>query len=168
MFWWCSFLQVWGSFELWSHCSFYLVTCLLTISMSALEKCIFGCSPIFLMGLLIFMELYDMFVYFGNELSVALLADIFSHSIGCLFILFMASFAIWKLLIKSHLFIYITLGDSSKNILLPFMFCLCFSLGILYYPVVLLDTINIWNVNPFLFLFLCTVLGNVLILFFYM
>ena len=57
----------------------------------------------------------------------------FSHSIGCLFILCMVSFAIRKLLslIKSHLFISITLGDSSKNILLPFVFCLCFSPGIL-------------------------------------
>ena len=58
---------------------------------------------------------------------VTLFANIFSHSVGCLFILFMVSFAVQKLLslIKSHLlifvFISITLGDKSKNILLQFM-----------------------------------------------
>ena len=57
-----------------------------------------------------------------NPLSVALFANIFSHSEGCLFALFMVSFAEQKLLtlIGSHLFIFIfiTLGDGSKNILL--------------------------------------------------
>ena len=44
-----------------------------------------------------------------NSLSVALFANIFSHSKGCLFVLFMASFAVQKLLslIRSHLFIFI-------------------------------------------------------------
>ena len=39
--------------------------------------------------------------------SVTSFANIFSHSIGCLFILFMVSFAVQKLigLIRSHLFI---------------------------------------------------------------
>ena len=51
-----------------------------------------------------------------NTLSVALFANIFSHSEGCLFVLFMLSFAVQKLLsfIRSHLFIFafifITLG----------------------------------------------------------
>ena len=57
-----------------------------------------------------------------NPLSVALFANIFSHCTGCLFVLFMVSFAEQKLLslIRSHMFafVFITLGDGSKKILL--------------------------------------------------
>ena len=59
--------------------------------------------------------------------SVTLLANIFSHSVACLFVLFMVSFAMQKLLslIRSHLFIFvfifITLGGGLKKILLQFM-----------------------------------------------
>ena len=48
-------------------------------------------------------------------------ANIFSHSIGCLFIFFMVSFAVQKhiSLIRSHLFIFtfisISLGDQLKK-----------------------------------------------------
>ena len=61
-----------------------------------------------------------------NLFSVVLFANIFSHSVGCLFILFMLSFAVQKLLnlIMSHLFfifISITLGDGLKKVLLRFM-----------------------------------------------
>ena len=62
-----------------------------------------------------------------NPLSVVSFANIFSHLEGCLFVLFMVSFAVQKLLslIKSHLFIFvfisITLGGGSKKILLCFM-----------------------------------------------
>ena len=58
-----------------------------------------------------------------NPLSVASFANILSHSVGCLFILFMVYFAVQKLLslIRSHLFIFalisIFLGDGSKKIL---------------------------------------------------
>ena len=47
----------------------------------------------------------------------------FPHSVGCLFVLFMVSFLVQKLLslIKSHLFIFVTLGGGSKEILLQFM-----------------------------------------------
>ena len=54
-----------------------------------------------------------------NALSVASFANIFSDSVGCLFVLFMVSFAVQKLLslIRSHLlifvFIFITLGGGS-------------------------------------------------------
>ena len=59
-----------------------------------------------------------------NPLSVVSFANIFSHSEGCLFVLFMVSFAVQKFLslIKSYLFIFvfisITLGGGSKKILL--------------------------------------------------
>ena len=57
-----------------------------------------------------------------NPFSVALFENIVSHSEGCLFVLFMVSFAIQKLLslIRSHLLIF-TLGDGPKKILLRFM-----------------------------------------------
>ena len=62
-----------------------------------------------------------------NRLSVASFANIFSHSVGCLFTLFMVPSAVQKLLtlIRSHLFIFIfsfiTLGGGSKKILLQFI-----------------------------------------------
>ena len=62
-----------------------------------------------------------------NPLLVTLFAKIFPHSVGCLFILFMDSFAMQKLLslIRFHLFILvfimIILGGGSKKILLWFM-----------------------------------------------
>ena len=59
-----------------------------------------------------------------NHLLVISFANIFFHSVGCLLILSMVSFAVQKLLclIRSHLFIFIfifsALGDRSKKILL--------------------------------------------------
>ena len=59
-----------------------------------------------------------------NPLSVASFANIFSRFEGCLFMVFMVSFAVQKLLsfIRSHLFIFvfisISLGGGSKRILL--------------------------------------------------
>ena len=57
-----------------------------------------------------------------DPLLVASFVNIFSHSVGCLFVLFMVFFAVQKLLslIRSHLFIFISipLGDGSKKILL--------------------------------------------------
>ena len=59
-----------------------------------------------------------------NPLSVVSFANIFSHPEGCLFVLFMVSFAVQKLL-KFHLFTFVfisvTLGGGSKKILLQFM-----------------------------------------------
>ena len=62
-----------------------------------------------------------------NPFSVTSFANIFSHSEGCLFILFKVSFAVQKILsfIRSHLFIFvfisISLEGGSKRILLWFM-----------------------------------------------
>ena len=62
-----------------------------------------------------------------KPLSVASFENIFSQSIGCLFILFMVSFAVKMLisLIRSHLFIFafisIALGDLPKKILVQIM-----------------------------------------------
>ena len=80
------------------------------------------------------MPLGHLYVFFGelifmsslsiNPLSVDSFANIFSPSEGCLFVLFMVSFAVQKILrlLSSHLFIFvfisITLGGGSKKILL--------------------------------------------------
>ena len=68
-----------------------------------------------------------------NPLSVTSLANIFSHSEGCLFILFMVSFAVQKLLslIRSHLFIFVfifvILGGGPEKILLVIYVTGCFA-----------------------------------------
>ena len=62
-----------------------------------------------------------------NPLLVASFANIFSHSVSCLFVLFMDSFAVEKLLslIRSPLFMFvfipITVGDGPQKILLQSM-----------------------------------------------
>ena len=98
-------------------------------------KCL-GLLPIFLIFLLLLF--FDnwvvscLYALKSKPISVASFAGIFSHSVSCLFVLFMVSFAVQKLLslIKAYLFIFasisFTLGDWSKKILLQF--CLCFPL----------------------------------------
>ena len=89
--------------------------------MSSLEEFLFRSSAHFLKASLLFLFLLScmscLYILKIKSLLVASLANIFSHSVGCLFILFMVSFAVQKFLhlIRSHLFIFafisFSLGD---------------------------------------------------------
>ena len=79
--------------------------------MSSFEKYLFGSFAHFLIGLFVFLALICMsclYILEINPLSVVSFTAIFSHSVGCLFILFIVSFTVQKLLslIRSYLFIF--------------------------------------------------------------
>ena len=76
--------------------------------MSSWEKCLF---PVLLSGLFVFLFLSCMnylCILKAKPLLVVPFVSVFSHSVGCLFALFMVSFDVQKLisLIGSHLFIF--------------------------------------------------------------
>ena len=105
----------------------HLFICLWVLYKSSLEKCLFKSFAHFLIGLFVFLEwscVSSLCILEIRPLSEVSLANMFSHTVGSLFILMVFYLAMQKLfiLMRSHLFILsfvsLALGDVSVRMLL--------------------------------------------------
>lgn len=125
---WFAFLLIISKVE-------HLLMCLLT-SVCLLWKNVYsGLLPIFWIRLSVFLRLSCMsclYISDNKPLSVISFANIFSHSIGCLFVLLMVYFAVRSFWLGPTCFYLFCLGRwIGKNTAAIYLrvFCLCFLLG---------------------------------------
>ena len=135
--------------------------CLWSLCISSLEKCLFKSFAHFLIGFLVFLErshVSSLYILEIRPLSNVSLANMFSHTVGSLFILILFSLAKKKLfiLMRSHLFILSFMSLNLWDILVKIcsieylrFSCLCSPLELLWYYDIFKSFINL----EFIFLY---------------